>query len=786
MKTYLRFLGRNKLYTVVMAVGLSVSLAFVILLGSYIVDDMSCDKVLEDMENVYLVKQNDSPYCFEKNDNYLNYPEVTDRCRVFIRPGQIIHDIAHLKCKGEDMAVSVMAADNNFLEFFTFPLLHGDRGEVLASRGNIAISQKVANTFFPDENPVGKTIRLFSNGFVDKDYIIGGVYEDFPKTTLKQADIIISYKEFNELMYKATRGGMGIGALTFLKVADNADITELPKKLTADYNKGMRPKPPVPPQMQLVKYGRIREQQERRFQGAFDNMKNGKILDTYMIICAFLVFASLFNYIALTIAFSRLRMKEFATRQLLGTGKRGIVIRCIAEAFVLLVLFYLIAIFIALGLNNYVGAILGVTLNPMQHLNEYLLLSGIIIIMGLVAGIVPALFAIRHNPVQVIKGEERFRDKMFLSKAFVCFEGILSIFSIAVCIAIFLQTNLLINEPRGYNTEGLVYVEFNSAEDKRFADELQVESYVHKVGYISGFPAVTWTMTIYNDTNENDYDMNFLEADQTGVDIMGFAITDHNRTPNAGLSGGYMYLTETSMEKFSSIIVDNALWRRWGTRVSSTHINGTVNDFKFGTLKHAPEGENIIGLQILPDENIEELRAMDLIVQVSGNVDEAARKIDEFYAAKGYDCHNISVKSADGIMEEAFREELNLRRLLNIFAIISIIITALSITALGNYYTQVNARSTAIYKIFGEPHISVFWKTVWGFFIPVLVASIVAVPLAYMYIHRWLQEYPLRIDNAPLIYICAVAGVLVIVLAAITFHAYALMRTNPAKVLKKE
>lgn len=82
MKTYLRFLGRNKLYTFVTAVGLSVSLAFVILLGSYIVDDMSCDKVLGDMENVYLVVEENSPVCFEQNDNYHNYPEVTGRCRV--------------------------------------------------------------------------------------------------------------------------------------------------------------------------------------------------------------------------------------------------------------------------------------------------------------------------------------------------------------------------------------------------------------------------------------------------------------------------------------------------------------------------------------------------------------------------------------------------------------------------------------------------------------------------------------------------------------------------------
>ena len=785
MKTYFRFLGRNKLYTVVMAVGLSVSLAFVILLGSYIVDDMSCDKVLEDMDNAYLVVEEDSPVCFEQNDIYLNYPEVTDRCRVQINKRSIISDIAHLKYKGADMAVSVMTADNNFFEFFTYPLLCGVKEEALASRGNIVISERVANNFFPDENPLGKTIRLFSDGFVDKDYIIGGVYKDFPKTTLKQADFIINYEEFNDLMYKATRGSMGVGSFNFLKLSENADITLLAEKLTADYNKGVRPKMPAR-DMKLVEYSKIREQQGRKFQGAFDNMKNGKILDTYMIICAFLVLASLFNYIALTIAFSRLRMKEFATRQLLGTEKRGIVLRCIAEAFVLLAVFYFIAVLIAMGLNNYIGAILGVTLNPMQYWNEYLLLSGIIIAMGLLAGVVPALFAIKHNPVQVIKGEERFRDKMFLSKAFVCFEGILSIFSIAVCAAIFLQTNLLINEPRGYNTDGQVYVRFNSEDDKRFADELQGESYVQKVGYISGFPAVTWAMTSYNDTNENSYQMNFFEADQTAADIMGFSLSDYNKTLNTGSSQGYMYLTETSMEKYSSIIVDNALWRRWGTYVNSTQISGTVNDFKFGTLKNAPKGENIVGLEIIPDENIEELSGMDLLVQVSGDVDEAARMIEGFYAAKGYDSHNVSVKSAAGIIADAYKEELNLKKLLDIFAIISIIITALAITALGNYYTQVNARSTAIYKICGESHMSVFWKTVWGFFAPVLVASVVAIPLAYMYIHRWLQEYPLRIDNSPFIYLGTVVVVLVIVLAAIAFHAYALMRTNPAKVLKKE
>ena len=785
MKTYFRFLGRNKLYTVVMAVGLSVSLSFVILLGSYIVDDMSCDKVLEDMDNAYLVVEEDSPVCFERNDIYLNYPEVTHRCRVQFVRNRILYDIAHLKHNGEDMAVSIMTADNNFFEFFTFPLLHGVREEVLASRGNIAISQKLANIFFPDENPIGKTVRLFSKGFVDKDYIIGGVYKDFPKTTLKQADIIINYDEYNELMYKATRGGMRAGSLNFLKLSENADITLLAEKLTADYNKGVRPKMPAR-DMKLVEFSKIRLQQGRKFQGAFDNMKNGKILDTYMIICAFLVLASLFNYIALTIAFSRLRMKEFATRQLLGTAKKGIVLRCIAEAFVLLAAFYLIAVLIAMALNNHVGAILGVTLNPMQHWNEYLLLSGIIIAMGVLAGVVPALFAIKHNPVQVIKGEERFRDKMFLSKAFVCFEGILSIFSIAVCAAIFLQTNLLINEPRGYNTDGQVYVRFNSEDDKRFADELQGESYVQKVGYISGFPAVTWTMTTYNDANENNYEMTYFEADQTAADIMGFSLADYNKTLNTGSSQGYMYLTETSMEKYSSIIVDNALWLRWGTYVYSTQISGTVNDFKFGTLKNTPKGENIVGLEIIPDENTEELSGMDLLVQVSGNVDDAAKMIEKFYAAKGYDSHNISVKSVTGIIEDVYKEELNLKKLLDIFAIISIIITSLAITALGNYYTQVNARSTAIYKICGESHMSVFWKTVWGFFAPVLVASVVAIPLAYMYIHRWLQEYPLRIENSPLIYIGAVAAVLVIVLAAIAFHAYALMRTNPAKVLKKE
>ena len=133
-----------------------------------------------------------------------------------------------------------------------------------------------------------------------------------------------------------------------------------------------------------------------------------------------------------------------------------------------------------------------------------------------------------------------------------------------------------------------------------------------------------------------------------------------------------------------------------------------------------------------------------------------------------------------------YEDETRMMRLIAVFAIICMIMTILAIIALSSYYAQINRHDTAVRKVFGISHGHVFWKTVWGFIAPVLIGAAVAVPLTYAYLGRWLEAYPIRIVNSPVIYISALAVVLLVTLAAVTLQALRLMHTNPAEALKKE
>ena len=114
------------------------------------------------------------------------------------------------------------------------------------------------------------------------------------------------------------------------------------------------------------------------------------------------------------------------------------------------------------------------------------------------------------------------------------------------------------------------------------------------------------------------------------------------------------------------------------------------------------------------------------------------------------------------------------------------IMTGLAIVALSNYYAQISRQDTAIRKVFGISRSEVFWKTVWGFVAPVLIGAGIAISLSYIYFGRWLEAYPVRIDNSPAIYAAALAIVLTVTIGTVILQALRLMSTNPAEALKKE
>ena len=174
------------------------------------------------------------------------------------------------------------------------------------------------------------------------------------------------------------------------------------------------------------------------------------------------------------------------------------------------------------------------------------------------------------------------------------------------------------------------------------------------------------------------------------------------------------------------------------------------------------------------------------LVKVNVDEDKALKFIREFYAEKGYDETMVTISTLNEMLVEPFREERNTQKLMVIFTLISILMTAMTIIGLSSWYAKTNEGDTAVKKVFGSSEWQIFRETVVGFSVPVLISAFIAIPLAYIYVGHWLEAYAYRIGNSALIYLAALIAVLLIVALSIAFQALRLMRTNPAEALKKE
>ena len=179
---------------------------------------------------------------------------------------------------------------------------------------------------------------------------------------------------------------------------------------------------------------------------------------------------------------------------------------------------------------------------------------------------------------------------------------------------------------------------------------------------------------------------------------------------------------------------------------------------------------------------------------MEGDVREAERIIKEHLnnidVREHFDGYNVyfkpEIKTLDELVEESYHKEKNSMTLIGIFALLCMIMTAMAIIALSSHFAQLNRHDTAVRKVFGISRNDVFWNTVLGFNIPVLAGAAVAIPAAFIYIERWLESYPVRIANSPLIYVSTLIIILLVTLASVSLQAIRLMRTNPAEALKKE
>ncbi len=777
MKSYIRFLSRNKLYTAIMVVGLSVSLAFVILLGAHLADKLGYDRSV-DTKGLYLCHVDYTGLDdITRSDIFNKLPQVEEVSyfRQYNSFNGLTGSSNALVCDGKKHCVDGIVADASLLTIFPFDFIVGSAETALQDIDDIIISESFAKKVFSTGvDDLGRNVSLDVRGYENKIYTITGIYKDLKKWTLKPVDYI--FLNENKDM---SGGAIEPDAAYFVRLQKGTDEREFKEILQGKFNEGVSFKS----QITVTPITELRGQSDNWYINSFNNSYDGDVIDVYMIMCLFITIVSMMNYIALTIAFSRFRLKEIATRRLLGTGRSAIVFRCIFETSIILSLSAIIAVLIAFALKDVVSNVIGTDLTPMSNLTELVVLCGLIIFTSIIAGIIPSVVLSVKDPLKIVKGEQKHRDKMYLSKVFILIEGGLSLFSIAVTIAIMMQTFHLINYPRGYNTDGLVYVSFQgSKKADRYYDEFLSQSYVDMIGMVdTPLMGVKYSMLGITDEAGNKIECFDFGVNDTSLELLGIEIL--KRYSDEPLGNYLFYITESSADRYGYTIKDNKITNhRTGFKIP---VAGVVTDFDCGNIKSSTNG--MICLQVHEDKDYLPVNTWDnLLVKVTGDEREDCGRINDFYTAKGYDDTIFKAETLNDILRKDFTEERQSGALMFIFALVSLLLTSIAIIALSSYYAELTKHDIAIRKVLGEEQYDIFWSSVWRFASPVAFSGLIAIPVAYVCIERWLEGFPVQIDNSPAIYLTTLIIVMIVVLASVAYQGTRLMRTNPAEALKKE
>ena len=786
MKSYLRFLSRNKLYTVIELFGLSISMAFVLLLGSMVLENQSYDRMIKDKDNLFLVRTELSS--FYKPDANVVFPQIaeaTDWCNY------IIHDAydgktqyIHTADGGFKENVDPITARENFFEFFGFEMIYGDATEVLKTRNAAVLSESMANAIFPGQNPVGQTLILTEARMGDVNLIVTGVYKNYDKSTIPDTGIVLGYDfvtmtENPEVVNLAELGWRKPSSLHFIRLHPDADIPAIEKFLIENTDtdpmqqiEGFRYK-----SMELLPFKKI-HYDKRLFGSDYVRFVADKdLFGTFIFACfVLLAFAGL-NYISLTMAFSRFRVKEMATRRLLGTTRTGIFGRCITEAALLVIISWFLALGTAFALEHNVESLTGIQIHLYSTALEWIATAILIGFISVIAGIVPALVIASYSPVEVVKGEARRNDKVVLGRIFIAIEGALSIAAIASTMAIYSQTSQMVNTPMGYETEGLVYINFGSHYDQKFEDELKALSFVEAVGSLRTPPTREYGMMEYLTSDENPITVKSMSGDQTAFDLLGLKIIEDYGTVRINYAGQAMkeFYCRSCIEKLKEHIEGNII-----TLGRTQQIDGIIEDFRMGTVKKA---ETATGYSFILSEPG---KYDGFLVKVNTDINEAINGIKELYAGLKDADKQPSIDSLETMVENNYKEERRILTMTAVFSLLNILMTIMAIVALSGYYAQMQTKDVAIRKSFGCSRRKVFYDTVLGFIWPVAVAALPAIPAAWYFIRNWVSKYPVQIENSVWIYVSALAIVLLVVTASMAVQAARLMRTNPAEVLKKE
>jgi putative ABC transport system permease protein len=786
----LRNFKRDKGYSLLNILGLTIGITFSLFLIFYIKDELSYDRYNKKADRIYRV----NAYIKEKDKDTMrwvstpfpaapaiakDYPEVEEAVR-FVGNGQTMYKNGETRFY-ED---KVFYVDSNVFKVFTYPFLEGDGRTALVRPNSMVLTKTIAEKYFgKNKSAVGKTLKNDKGDI----YTVTGVVKDVPRNSHLIFNILLSRSSL-PVDFANSWGNFGFNTYVLLKPNTNAQAFE--KKMLPLYDKYMAPifaQFNIKIRLGIMPITDIHLHSD--MQGEPEELGSMSYIYIFGAVALFMLIIACINYMNLTTARSARRAKEIGIRKVTGSTKTQLVTQFLIESiltsfFALLLSIGLIALFLS-TFNGISG----------KHISFYTLLEPgtliilllIVLFVGLLGGSYPAFYLAKFNPVNILKGSlSKSSSNVTLRRVLVVVQFSISMIMLICTWVVYGQLKYLRNVDLGFNKEQVMSVAVNANDDVRgkilaFKNELRKQPPVLAVSTSQNSPgSPNMNFNLFSIETKNGYTDKGVDnyaIDEDFFKSLGMKIT---------MGRNFTGLTDT----LRSIIVNENMVKYFGwdnpigkrvkfpgdTSGRYFEVVGVVKDFNQKSLYNpiAP-----LLLFYRPNSNLIQVKlgATDMSKSISG-IERSWKSI--------FPELPFQYTFLDQDFDSQYAADQKRGKIFTAFSILTVLITCLGLLGLIAFTTQQRQKEISIRKIMGAGLAEIIPLITRNFVLLVGIACLIAFPVAYLFMDKWLKIFPYNTGLTILPFLLSAITVLLITMLTVIFHTVKAAIANPAKNLRTE
>lgn len=772
--TAFRNIIRHKVFSLIVVLGLTIGVALFGLIFQFVTHELSYDRFNEHYKTIYRLEYTDwallgTVYAQELAGQF---PEIVSSTRISTWEGAGVT----LKV-GDDLKKleNMVYADSGFFRIFSFRFIKGNPRHALDAPNSIVLTEGAARQIFGDEDPMNKSF-LVNNKAV---FTVTGIIPDVDRFHIKMNAVasFVSLKSFYSEPDFLTRYGVW-NYYTYFNLKENSDPEALAKKINEFYT-GRANWLDSKPEFLLRPLREI----------YFTHVKNDipmekanySMLWLYLMIAVFILAIACVNFINLTIARSATRSREIGVRMVMGGKRSNLVTQFLGES----VIYALIATEFSLvlmdllqpGFNNLVQRQL--SLLSISWLGIVFIVLVLPVIIGILAGIYPALYLTRFKPVITLRNEKtRGKGSLFFRRALVIGQFAISIALIIATLTVHKQLTFMQKADLGFSRDNIINIYMNgslSQHQAAFREMLMKDPGVRGTSLSTqSMDNVTWQESIPVGTENKQF--TFMGIDADFISLMGMKIVEgRNFQPVTPSDSGKIIINEESVRFFG--LKEPVVGQYIGNGERRMEILGVVKDFHFNSLR------NPIGPLVMMLRN-QYLSAMNIKVD-SRNLPAT---LDHLQKAWNTFCPDFLFEYGflDKNYERLYKDESRLGKLFFYLALLAIFIASIGLMGLSSFLAEQRIKEIGIRKATGDTTAGIIRLFTGEFAKWVLASGLMAMPLAYFIMNRWLNGFAYHVSVDGWILCGSCLAVLVVALATVVAQTYKIAARNPVEALRYE